>query len=372
MSSFKERLRLGANAPEELEAFCRARSRVFYQKTDVGDCVDLWRVRRRREATATAIPLVSDLCERFFGKLPAQVTDFANSGTFHSVYRITIPGDDIYICRISLVSERPAFEFLNDAWADEVLSRKPAPAVPVSLIDLTRDLCPFDYEILGAAKGRSLKSIEDEATQFTPPHLLRDLGRVAALVHEVETEGFGLLDVRPISEGSIESGKGLLQSWREYVWLNLEVHVQACVGIGAVTAAEAAKVMSTFKAAADILDLAPSRLLHGDLGAHNVFSDGERVTALIDWEDALCGDPVFDIAYWGTFGRDSMREYFLEGYQSTRALPADFERRYWLYFLRIALSKTVHRHHFGYADRPGRPSASLRIQKALERLASLG
>jgi aminoglycoside phosphotransferase (APT) family kinase protein len=159
-----------------------------------------------------------------------------------------------------------------------------------------------------------------------------------------------------------------LQTWREYVLLNLDEHVEACRAAGAISREEVARITEAFDRAAHILEDAPSRLLHGDLGAHNVLSDGERLTALIDWEDALCGDPIFDIAYWGTFVRDEMREPFLEGYRAARALPADFERRYWLYYLRVALSKTVHRQRFGYADRAaGRPPASQRIRKGLER-----
>lgn len=92
---------------------------------------------------------------------------------------------------------------------------------------------------------------------------------------------------------------------------------------------------------------------------------------MIDWEDSLCGDPIFDVAYWGTFCRDEMRAEFLRGYETVQILPEDFERRYWLYYLRVAISKTVHRHLFGVKDRPGRAPASRRIQKALSRLAGL-
>jgi len=42
--------------------------------------------------------------------------------------------------------------------------------------------------------------------------------------------------------------------------------------------------------------------------------------------------------------------------------------RFWTYFLRVALAKTVVRHNLGLRDRPGRPPASRRIQLALDRL----
>jgi Ser/Thr protein kinase RdoA (MazF antagonist) len=92
---------------------------------------------------------------------------------------------------------------------------------------------------------------------------------------------------------------------------------------------------------------------------------------LIDWEDCLAGDPVFDIAFWATFHPERRHDVFLEGYRGVRDLPDDFELRFWLYFLRTALSKTVLRHRFGLQDKPGRPPASLRIHRGLEKVESL-
>lgn len=37
-------------------------------------------------------------------------------------------------------------------------------------------------------------------------------------------------------------------------------------------------------------------LIHGDFGANNVLTDGHMITAVLDWENAMYGDPLFDIA----------------------------------------------------------------------------
>lgn len=121
-------------------------------------------------------------------------------------------------------------------------------------------------------------------------------------------------------------------------------------------------------------------LLHGDLGNHNFISaDGKSISALIDWEDCLIGDPVFDIAYWATFFKDNMLDDFLIGYAKINpaispvgeTAPKPWRRLGWLYYLRIALSKTVHRFYFGYTDRPGRVPPSQRIQKSLKILKEI-
>jgi hygromycin-B 4-O-kinase len=39
------------------------------------------------------------------------------------------------------------------------------------------------------------------------------------------------------------------------------------------------------------------RLVHGDIGMDNVLTDGDRLTAVLDWGQARYGDPVFDVAW---------------------------------------------------------------------------
>jgi aminoglycoside phosphotransferase (APT) family kinase protein len=183
-----------------------------------------------------------------------------------------------------------------------------------------------------------------------------------AQVHRWNVSGAGLLDAYyPLT--------GVKENWSHYLLLHLEDHICACTTIGAITPAEADTIRACFASADPLLRSAPLRLLHGDWGHHNIFVEGNKIVAVIDWEDALGGDPAFDIAYWGTFVRPEMLAGFIEGYVTESGpLPSDFEQRYWLYFLRIALSKTVHRHLFSTQDRPNRPPASRRIQQALTKL----
>lgn len=41
----------------------------------------------------------------------------------------------------------------------------------------------------------------------------------------------------------------------------------------------------------------PSRLVHGDIGFHNLLIDNGEVTAILDWENYHFGDPAEDVAY---------------------------------------------------------------------------
>ena len=46
------------------------------------------------------------------------------------------------------------------------------------------------------------------------------------------------------------------------------------------------------------------KLVHGDFGSNNMLTDGKKITGVLDWDCALYGDPLYDIAgiiFWSTW-----------------------------------------------------------------------
>lgn len=64
----------------------------------------------------------------------------------------------------------------------------------------------------------------------------------------------------------------------------------------ALVPAGAREGLDAFLAADPLLGPAPGPVLvHGDLGAEHVFVDGDEITGVIDWSDAVLGDPALDL-----------------------------------------------------------------------------
>lgn len=79
-------------------------------------------------------------------------------------------------------------------------------------------------------------------------------------------------------------------------------------------------------------------LVHGDFGSYNVLTDGTRITALIDWDLALFGDPLYEVANV-LFWREDHLEPLL---QHLEALPSEApgdRARLACYQLRIGLQE---------------------------------
>jgi aminoglycoside phosphotransferase (APT) family kinase protein len=366
MTSFK----YGPECAARLAAFNEGRRSIFYPKTDLPLTRDeLLKFQNEREERAGKCQIaLQEAVGILQGKF--QVSRW-KMGTFHCLFQAR--GDSGgWVIRAGLLPEVFAgFNLLVEPAV--ALSLPPRVSLPeFVLVDLSREKMPFDYQVMKETVGEPVRDLEDPETQRLPEPVLEQVGAALSVAHSVETRGFGLVKV-PLAQERGAAGKmeGILSRWSDYVFLNLEEHLRRCGEAGAVDKKEADEIARAFEQARPVFDQAPSRLLHGDYGHQNILLCNGRISGILDWEDALCGDPIFDVAYWGTFCREWMREPFLRGYQGEAKLPPDFEVRYWVYYLRIALSKTAHRALFGTVDRPGRPPASARVQLALGHLRKL-
>lgn len=347
-----------------IDSFCAARQQAFLLKSDVDLPDSLLQSLHHTAPEDSDLRLhhVSALTRDVLGVRPSSVVPLVGRGTFHLLYRVVLPSGMCYIVRTSHLSPWRAFDFYIDQWAMSVLDSDALPVLRVHGVDVSRSCYPFDYEVLDEARGRSLAECATDPSKHA--RVLCALGKIIGHLHSVKTQGFGLLDVRHIF--THRQGRGLVDSWSEYLCCNLDRHIHACVQHGAISAEEAGIIASAFEKSRPAWGTVSPSLLHGDLNNHNVFTDGERITALFDWEDCLSGDPAFDIATWGTFiGNDARRADFLDGYCSVRSIAEDFELRYRLYYLRMVLAKTVHRFRFGY-QRGDRIPPSTRIRGALQ------
>jgi hypothetical protein len=338
--------------------FFRRRRALFYPKADspgarlAVSCADMGQVPF----------FADDICRHHFGEPMLSTAELPEPGTYHRLFRITLSSGREVIARFSICPEDgPDHALLLDRWAEHTLRKEGLPCLSVYAVDLSRRLCPWDYELLEPARGVSLKHL-DNNDDLLRPHLVR-LGALLNRIHRITVPGYGLLAAR--AEGS--AAQGSCDRWTDYLSNHLDRHLAVCRSIGAISAAETAMIHRLFDERLPELPTFSGMLLHGDVGNHNVFVADGAQPLLLDWEDALSGDPAYEVAFWATFHPERRYLAFFEGYFADAPASEEFMDRFWLYFLRIALAKTVVRHLLGLTDVPGRPAASQRIQRGLER-----
>ena len=344
------------------EEFQQQRRSVFYPKADLPLPREVF-LELTKQVPVLSEPVIADLCRCSLRQEVREVTPLSEPGTFHQLWRVRLASGRCVVFRANALPERwRDYPLLMDEAVAQKLQEHNIPALSVLHVDLSRKNCDTDYAILDEAIGVPLSHWDSDEARMQP--LLRELGKFLAQVHQIRIGGYGLMNTLPHLAGAHDS-------WVDYVHLNLSRHIQHCVGLGVMNENVARRIAGVFEDGTKHLISTPHALLHGDPGSHNVFVDDGEVTCLIDWEDALVGDPVYEIAFWATFHPERRHAAFLEGYRTVADLPDDFELRFWLYFLRVSLAKTVVRDRLGLKDKPGREPAARRVLKGLERLEAL-
>jgi hygromycin-B 4-O-kinase len=342
------------------------RRRTFYSKTDIA--LDDTTLRRLAERAQTdLVDRTSAIAElvRQHGH-GGRVSPLA-AGTFHVVHRVERVLDPPVVVRSTLsglfwADEGLRLDQLARKWLDTAGLSSLVPET--FAVGFAVNGAPFDFAISAVARGVPLRDLGDDTLDRSPA-ILESLGRALRSVHQVGGKGAGLLDCG--KDATVEAAGGVHGSWQDYILLHLDEHVAACADEGFLDGALCDRIARAFRALTPELDRRPLRLLHGDPGIHNICVDPltNEVTSLIDWEDALVGDPLFDVAMVASFQPERRMPGFLRGYGLEQPDRLD-QAMIGLYFLRIALSKTVHRLRFGISDRPGRTPGHHRIYRGIE------
>lgn len=294
---------------------------------------------------AQKISDVSLICQRMFGAGSFSPLFINNAGTFHHIFKFQPDMGGTYFIKTSkLMSPYQSYNFHIDRQMEHTLAAAGLSTVQVLAVDCSKKVVPFDYMVMKEACGLSLAGLKDN------PDVYRDalvrLGVFLAILHSQPAEKSGLIDCVHLIKTS--KFRGEIDCWSDYIFTNLDAHLGYCVSRKIFDCALFSEIVGIFQDFRYLYSQTDCRLLHGDLNDANIFLN-ESVVTVIDWEDAMSGDPVFDIAQWGSFiGHHDNLDALVAGYQQISPLPDTFMLRYWLYCLRIAISRTVVRHRFGY------------------------
>jgi len=117
------------------------------------------------------------------------------------------------------------------------------------------------------------------------------------------------------------------------------------------------------------IDICPNdrSLIHGDFGFNNILSDGEKITAVIDWGDSKYGDFVYDIAWLVFWSSNTDYVSLFKKFYSKKGIDIPyFDKRINCYFNHIAME--VLSFYDKQKDKEGYKLAYNKLVKSLEKL----
>ena len=193
----------------------------------------------------------------------------------------------------------------------------------------------------GAGMSAFIMSLIGGLPLAGPHPVLREVGIRLRQLHEVRVPGFGWLsDASWDDTGGFSLRNG---SWRGFLE-GIVGEVRALAGSCVVADAAAGAVDARGEALAAV---EVGSLCHGDLKVGHVLVDDDRLAGMIDWGDAVVGDPVWDIARFAHRADASSLSLLLEGYDPGGVLADDLAWRIPLYGALWQLVDAIVDHRLG-------------------------
>jgi len=208
------------------------------------------------------------------------------------------------------------------------------PVPTVTKIHETSGSHDMDFILMTVCEGQTL-SVALQKNEVDERSILKECGRTMARIHDIVVDGYGSFDNEKAKNGELV---GLHQSYHDFIHSGLDENLSRLTQFNILSQDEKKDISFLFRD----MNFEPdgnARMVHNDFADWNLLTDTARITAVLDWDECHAGDPVADLACWSTFFPTQRYAAFLEGYQSQKALPHDYEERFHFYRLRYSVSK---------------------------------
>lgn len=225
-----------------------------------------------------------------------------------------------------------------------LIDRVRAAGVPTPRVhgcDASRAVVPFAWQALERIDAPDLNHWFKQGMLETG-RIAFGIGAAVAAWQSLSFPGFGPLE---------ESLRGHHEAYASYFHLRLEQHLSFLKQRGFITGAQSGEIMGEIGRHQALLTLDAGCFVHKDLALWNVLGSPSHIAAFIDFDDAICGDPMDDLSLLACFHDQVFLRHAFEGYQSVRPMPREHLRRFWLHLLRNMIVKAVIRVGAGYFER---------------------
>ena len=288
---------------------------------------------KHKEKFNTSIATINEIIERSVGSSILKLEKIIK-GEANEVYSVTISEGKEIILRIGHGSR---FYFEREKWAIETCVQKGIPAPKVlhvgEILDGEKKLTYCAEEKLaGIPLDEIVAGISEDDRADKLDSILQEAGKLLSEINSIEVKGWGDLDKEGV--GKYSRGADVLQG--DYVSKETILAIAEKISFDIRIIEEAFDLMAED---AKKLDGLIPRLLHNDFGPKHLLVSDNKITGVIDFENAEAGDPVKELARWDFFykGKYSL-ETLLKGYGRKDLIEKDFASRFRLWSIFTAIS----------------------------------
>jgi hygromycin-B 4-O-kinase len=309
-----------------------------------------WRTARHAAMPTTDLQLLGGIVTAATGDTAVRWERIVG-GEVNEVHAAILSTGREVVVRVS--RRGPGCRFEAERWAIRAAASVGVPVPEVLAIERIEDgFGPLAVCIEGRVPGRPLDEIDDDAARRRLTGLA---GEVVAALHDVGMPGCG--SVR--ADGTVP-----VATWAPIMRLSrLDPPVDELVRLGRAHDIPQSWIEASVNELGghdDLFASVPHRLLHGDLSANHVLTDGRRITGFVDLEQAFAGDPAFELVRWDYFREATPVGWLRAGYDRVADLGPDAELRVRLGRLRLHLALLAYHAHGDH------PTALVRVRRRFE------
>lgn len=260
-----------------------------------------------------------------------RTTDWAGKGVNNPALVI----NDAYVVRFDGLINEGVSRFYGEQVAYRLLREAEIPCPEVVVLDDSKTLAPYDYMIMNKVEGHTVLDSWADMNSRERAAVATEAGALLARMHMIGVPLFGPL----------YGSERRFDRWLVYMMDTLQVVGQEALTDGLIDATIYDRMQRVLDKYAAVLDrVYEPRLVHWDYHFGNILQQAGKITAVLDFEWALGGDPIHDFnrrVEWDEQCPGS-REWVYAGYRALHPVEADHETRVMLYELLWFLDCMVH------------------------------
>jgi hypothetical protein len=205
--------------------------------------------------------------------------------------------------------------------------------------DVSRINFPFDFQIQTKLNGLD-PEVSFNGSRRDYDKISYQLGEYVARYHQLQYPLFGRFNVNDAIKKKLVGTK---DNFYKYIVTSLDFDLEKLFKFKLIKNKDIDNILTFFEKQKDLINHSKGVLNHHDLADHNLMYDQNGLVGVFDWEAAVVGDPVLDLASCPTWRTLYPREeQLLSGYKSISKLPDNFHEKKQVYFLRTMIWKAVY------------------------------
>ena len=311
------------------------RTDIYYWKCDRPSAFrTLKNIASAEESIIIALQLRTVLV-RYFNNSDFQISPGTGQGN-HATF-LAYNGGKTFFIRLENGPEKDNYMVVEQKLVDTIRALG-VPTAHIYQTDVSRQEVDFAFQLMEFMDHPDLNQIyKSKKLDFIK--IAFEIGKYIATWQEITPPGFGPFNTDLLlKEGRLE---GLHADYRSYFFLNLQKHLDFLCSRNFLTRQQALDIRHTIDCHKCFLQLQQGCLVHKDMALWNLLGTGNEIKAVIDWDDAITGDPTDDLSLLACFHDQDVIDAAVSGYSSIKELPEEFETRFYLHLLRNMIVKAV-------------------------------